>query len=178
MTLLGSKLSDAQQSNFFTWFHLEQTGPAQTLCDGKFAEYKPSGSTLRALTSVHVTSDGQERIQSLELILTRSFIEDRVNGIYARDIAKSLLQSALSDADRDRFKELINQIEFLFSRGRPMIMRASRQTPNLPEEPTPGYAVYLGKSERWEDRIWEGTIVIENLVLGSVPVCSIFVGKR
>jgi hypothetical protein len=178
MPLLNSKLSDALQTDFFTWFHLEESAPVRTLGERRFAEYKPSGSTLRELTTVNVTSDSQDRIQSLELVLSRSFIGDPVNGVYARDIAKSLLQSALTDADRDRFEDLINQIEFQLSTDRPVFMHASRQTPNLPEEPTPGYAVYLGRSGRWEDRLWEGAIVMENLVLGGVPVCSIFVGKR
>jgi hypothetical protein len=107
--LIGSDLAEARKtSDFFTFFHLTPTAPADA--HGVTA-FRPSGPEFRDLVLVTATTDKQGRITAMTLMIRRSFIDDPVNGVFARDIAKSFLGDAPSPADAALLKPLIDAIQ-------------------------------------------------------------------
>src|SRR3989441_7170643 len=89
---LGERLEQARKTEFFRWFHLEETGRA-----GRVVQFKPSGEKFRPLVTLNVTLDPSGRMVGVELVLSRAFIDSGREGTFARDIAKSFLRVATSD---------------------------------------------------------------------------------
>src|SRR5579862_7574570 len=89
--LLGMSLPDARKTDFFSWFHLEETG-RKVDSNGRMAvSFKPDGEAFHKLLTVRTALDAQERIVQIDLYLSRAFINDRTERAFANDIAKSLL---------------------------------------------------------------------------------------
>lgn len=144
--LLGLKMDEAKKTDFFTCFCLEQTSSDTDSKNRTVLTFKPSGKKFRKLVTVTVTLDQDECIHDMQLALSRSFIDSRTDGVFAHDIAKSLLRSSLSRAELEKVGDLIDEIEF---GGNGMALTA-RKLPKLPDPPTPGYQTFLGKREKYE----------------------------
>ena len=98
--LLGSDLALARtHSDYFEFFHLEPIGEAQLSARGKMNSFKPTGLAFRQVVTVYVETNPQDSIVGIRVVLARSFIEDPQNGIFARDLIKSSLLSAVSATD-------------------------------------------------------------------------------
>ena len=150
-----------KESDFFSWFHLEEDGAPREEGDKKIIVFKPSGEAFRELVTVTVTVDAEGRIREMELLLARSFVDDAVNGTFARDIAKSLLRCAVPRENQADVADLANEIEFQFSSGRP-VLTARQDLPKLPDSPTLGYQVFLGKEKRYEQLFSRCVVRLEN----------------
>jgi hypothetical protein len=156
----GEGLDQAKQTEFFQWFNLEQTDLTRT-GGNAVVSFKPSGKKFHYLVTVKVTTEAGGRILSVEMALARSFIDDPQDGIFARDIAKSFLQTALP-APRDReMSDLINEIEHQGASTMTIIKRGGHE-PKLPEKPTPGYLTYLGNQPSYEHRLPGLLLRLEN----------------
>src|SRR5580658_3992168 len=94
----GNTLDNAKKTDFFQFFHLEQTGES-AVKDGKIIVFQPSGEKFHDLVRVYMTVDSKALIQGVELELSRSSVDSPSDGIYARDIAKSFLQAAVDPQD-------------------------------------------------------------------------------
>lgn len=151
-----------KDSDFFSWFHLEETGPAREEGDRKIVTFKPSGEAFRDLVAIDTSMDGEGRIRELVLVLKRSFIDDATNGIFARDIAKSLLRAAVPRENQPDVADLANEIEFLYSSSKPALT-ARTDLPKIPEQPTLGYQVYLGQEKRYEQVLSRCVVRLENV---------------
>jgi hypothetical protein len=129
--MIGVNLAAVQQgSDFFKFFHLAPTGPANA---PGVVDFRPTGQ-FAALVDVAVTVDGADRITAITLTLARSFIDDPANGVFARDIAKSFLLGAPPPADSQQVRALASDI---FSSG-----TVRGYTPQ-----TPAYTVFAGASQ-------------------------------
>ncbi len=98
----GETLGQAKATHFFTWFHLEQTA-----ADGGSSVFQPSAK-FHDLVKVAAKTRSDDSIGGMTLAVQRTFI-DGVESPFARDIAKSFLQGAISEENAD-VKDLINQI--------------------------------------------------------------------
>ena len=144
----GNTLDSAKKTDFFTFFHLEQTGES-TAKDGKTIVFQPTADKFHALVHVYMTVDGKSQIQGAELDLSRAFVDSTSDGVFARDIAKSFLQTATDPQDLDRVDNLIKEIGQLLGTDRPVIAHPDAvQNPAGP--PSMGYRVYLGQENRFE----------------------------
>ena len=162
MGFLGHRLEKIRKdSDFFTWFHLEETGTPREEGDRKILTFKPSGETFRELVTLTITIDGEGRIREMGLALARSFVEDSANGIFARDLVKSLLGAAVPRENQADVADLANEIEFQSSPGRTVIT-ARQDLPKLPDPPTLGYQVFLGKEKRYEQVLTRCIVRLEN----------------
>lgn len=160
MGFLGHRLEIIRkESDFFVWFHLEETGPARKEGEKKIVTFKPTSEAFRELVATMFTVDGEDRIREIELVLARSFVDDAVNGIFARDIAKSLLRAAVPRENQTEVAGLADEIEVLVSRGR-SISSAVRKKPG---SQTLGYQVYLGTEKRYEQVLSRCIVRLENL---------------
>jgi hypothetical protein len=130
--MIGADLAAVRQgSDFFTFFHLEPTGPASP---ERVTEFRPSGEDFRQLARLTVTVDAGGKITAMTLTLKRSFIDDPTNGVFARDIAKSFLRDAPPAADEKGVSDLADDIEHA---GGPFA------TANYAPK-TEAYGVYMG----------------------------------
>jgi hypothetical protein len=157
---LGENLEEANQTNFFRFFNLEQTQAAR-IGGNTVTSFKPSGAKFRPLVTVKVTTDAEGRIQAVEMVVLRSFIDDPQNGLFARDIAKSFLLVGLpSPRDRET-TDLINEIQYQGTSTMTIIKRKVDE-PKLPEKPTSGYLTYLGRQPNYEHHLRGYLLRLEN----------------
>src|SRR5271170_3331657 len=81
---LGQPLETAKESAFFGWFHLAQVGSIPASGGAQVLTFKPTGDKFHDLTTVRVTVDPEGTVRRMELILSRSFIDDPSDGVFAR----------------------------------------------------------------------------------------------
>ena len=94
--LLGAPLSDAEKhADLFTFFNLEETGATAGAAGTRVVSFKPTGANFRPLVTVNVTVDKDGAITQIEALIARSFIGDRTNSVFARDLAKSILRAGV-----------------------------------------------------------------------------------
>jgi hypothetical protein len=163
---LGMNLDQAKKTDFFTWFHLQQTSREQT-AQGTIITFKPSGKQFRDLVTMKVTTAPDGGITAMELILSRAFVDSKKDGIFARDIAKSLIRTAFAEGSDQEIQDLANQIEYLRTSSQTILLHKSYQPPKLPAEPTPGYLTYLGQQQSYEHAAAGKTLRLENTTVDS-----------
>ena len=175
--LLGLRLEEARARDFFTWFSLVEIGLAETAA-GRVVEFKPEGEKFRELVTVRATLDGGGRIVKLALALARAFVDHGSDGVFARDIAKSLLRGAFGDDAPTEVSRLADEIEFNYVSDRPVLVSSSRPRPRLPDAPSPGYLTYLGRRPSFENEDARGKLTLSNRAGGPPAVLTITVESR
>ena len=107
--MIGADLGAVRlASDFFKFFHLTPAGPANAQ---RTTDFRPSGPQFQLLARVSVTLDAQGKITAITLVVLRSFIDDSLNGPFARDIAKSYLSWALPPDARRRARALTDSLD-------------------------------------------------------------------
>jgi hypothetical protein len=158
---VGGKLEAAKQADFFKFFGLVEDGPRANEGRLTVVNFRPRVEKFRRLVSLTVKVAGDDSIREMSLALERSFVDDRADGIFARDIAKSFLREAVPAADAARVDDLANEIEFPKETPGYTVMR-TRPDPKLPATPTPGYEVYTGARELYEAAFDASALRMEN----------------
>jgi hypothetical protein len=159
---IGDRLEDVKQTDFFKYFGLVEDGARAQTGGFTVVNFRPRAGNFRQLVNVAVTLDGAGVIRAMELTLERSFVDDAAQGIFARDISKSFLRSAIPREDQPGINDLANEIEFPKEMKGYNIVRA-RPDPKLPAQPTKGYMVYLGKLPLQEQVLAKSRVRLENV---------------
>jgi hypothetical protein len=157
----GARLAQAQETGFFKWFHLTQTAREKT-AGVTVTSFKPSGQKFRDLVTFQVTTGQDGGLTGMRLILKRAFVDSPRDGIFARDITKSLLGTVFSSNADQELQALIQQIEYLGTSTSPILRHESMKPPPLPAQPTPGYLAYLGKQQSYDYAVAGKTLRLEN----------------
>jgi hypothetical protein len=176
--LLGSRLEEAERTDFFTFFHLEATGAVFATEENYVVSFKPEGEQFGELVSVHVTFDTDKHIiVALDLVVERSLVDHKTNGAFARDIAKSFLRSAIPQEDEGAIADLVNEIEFPPAGSGQSVVTA-RPPPKLPSKQTPGYLVYVGKRSLFEQTLTRCRLRLESRRVNKVDslIVSVIAG--
>ncbi|MBN8547974.1 MAG: hypothetical protein J0M12_01525 [Deltaproteobacteria bacterium] len=113
--------------------------------------FKPSGSAFQELACVTLKLGERQEILCLELILSRSFVDDPRQGVFAADIAKSFIRGAFGAHATAQIQELADDIEFRARSVAPMLSAGSpRGSHTLARPPSPGFLVYQGATPQIE----------------------------
>jgi hypothetical protein len=107
----GNRLDDAKKAHLFAWFHLEQTEEVRNSAGHHVLTFRPKSPQFGPLVSLNITIDDADHILAMDLRLLRRFLDDHKNGAFARDIAKSFLQSATPARDMALIGGLVSRIE-------------------------------------------------------------------
>jgi hypothetical protein len=159
---LGDDVDDLVASSFVAWFNLERVGQERR-AGTDVLSFRPEGPAFHDLAELRVSATGDGRIESLELRLAREFVDDRRNGMFARDLAKSLLRTVLDDGDLRSIGGLADEIEWGGTFDVPILMRGPGP-PKPPEgSPSPAYRVFLGLDDRCEQALHRVRLVFENV---------------
>ncbi len=157
--LLGTDLAFARaHSDYFAFFHLEPIGDAQPSAGGKMNCFKPTGTAFRRFVTVYVETNAKDSIVGIRVVIARSFIEDPQNGIFARDLIKSSLLSAVNATDAATLRDL----------GREILHRDARRTllvgkePRLSTTPSAAYPVVSAVDPTWEAKLQASKIRLSN----------------
>lgn len=157
--LLGQRIDWVRRrSDLFRFFHLEPTEqtPASVV-------FKPAGAAFRDKVTVTVGIDSRAKIQSVEAVLHRSFIDSPRDGVFARDLAQSLLAQSLPTKDRSLIAELIEDIR---ERGEPnavIVRRDGSRSVAVTHRPTaPGYDVFLGLAPQFSRELSLAAVTLLN----------------
>ena len=160
----GSSLDQATKTDFFIWFHLQQAGEERT-AQTTVTTFKPSGKKFHDLATFKVTTAQNGGITGMELILSRAFVDHPQDGVFARDIAKSLLRTAFADDVDQEIKAMADQIEYLGTSTSLIIQHESRKPSKLPSQPAPGYLAYLGQQQSYEHAAGGKTLLLSNIAV-------------
>ena len=161
---LGMRLDDLKKTDLFTWFHLQQTTIEQDRQDQRVVTFKPEGEKFRPVTTIKMTLAQDSQVSTLELLLSRSFVDHGRDGMFARDIAKTFLYTLIPREDQGAITDLANEIEYHCPEDM-QVLPLARRRPEvlLPTVPTPGYQVFLGKRQLYEQILSRCTLTLENL---------------
>ena len=159
---LGRPLAEARESGFFVWFHLTETASAVDAKGGRLVSYKPSGPRFHDLTTLQVAVDGRDNVQRMDLWLLRAFIESGGNAPFARDIAKSFLAAAPPADDASALASLAAEIEHRLGPSERVIVGPGYVKPELPPEPSQGYACYAGTREAYRQDLAHSRLEMRN----------------
>lgn len=157
----GKSLEDIQKTDFFIWFQLTETSRSQEKRGDTLVNFKPAGEKFHDLVTVSLSIDSRQQIFAIGLLLARSFIDDPQDGVFARDIAKSLLRAAPPDPDRPTLSQLADEIEF--SHSFQLIVGPAYQPPAPPSTPSLGFQTYLGRRKSYEQAISESKLKLEQI---------------
>ena len=159
---LGDRFEEVKKTDFFIFFNLVEVGKTSDPQQNDVIAFRPRGAKFRELTLVHVKVDKTGLILEMTLTLGRAFLNHEADGLFARDMTKSFLLSAVPVSDLRAINDLVNEIQFP-RESNAMQMIHKKPPPELPAKPTPGYLVYLGKGNRHEERLSQGILRLENM---------------
>jgi hypothetical protein len=160
--LLGMTMPEAAMTDFFTFFHMTETG-RQPAGSNTIVTFKPSGSDFQKLVTLRATLSGQ-RIAGLELDLSRAFINSRTQRAFANDIAKSLFTDGVPSVDRPALRVLSDEIES--NKGLDRILLSGRESPATPAQESDGYLTYVGRRYTYSLAMTASSLHMENIKQG------------
>jgi hypothetical protein len=176
-TLLGMRLSEAEKTDFFSWFHLREIDRQKDDQGQTTVVFKPEGESVREFVTVKVVLQDQDKIMAIQLILSRSFVDDRrTNGVLARDISKSLLLATIPDTDEGPIHDLVDAIRS-YGQNSDMIV-FSKKPQKQPDLLTPGYQAYLGKQPIYTKELSSAVLTMENTEEGGAALLAIKVSVK
>jgi hypothetical protein len=161
---MGSFVDDLAASPLFAWFALvraDEVRRQRTL----EVTFRPEGPAFHDLAELRVSAAPNGRLESLELRLARGFVDDRRNGMFARDLAQSFLRGALDRRNVQSLAGLDDEIEWGGTFDVPVLVRAPSPARIPSGSPTPPYRVFLGRDERFERALHGVRLVLENIAL-------------
>jgi hypothetical protein len=143
--MLGRKLTDSVDHDFFRWFHLVRYEAPRGLADGAtWHGFRPEGERFRDLATVNLETDRAGRIADAKLCLDRAFVEHPQDGRFARDIAASFLRWILPDVVCSGLGDFLEELGDL---GPNVIRLKGVPLPVAAEPPSALYGVYLGRDK-------------------------------
>jgi len=168
-------LMEAKKTDVFTWFHLVESGPEKD-ATGRRVVFHPEGKAFRKLVTVKVTLDSQDRVDAIDLLLARSFVNDKKQGVFASDIAKSLLLSAIPNSDQPAIKVLTDEIQS--NEKSDATVLSAEPGAETPYKASPGYLTYLGKRYLYTQDLTGSTLRMENLKQDDTDLLRIAVALK
>jgi hypothetical protein len=175
---VGKRLEEARKEDFWTYFHLEPTGPARVESGRAVTEFRTTAPRFRPLARVTAEVDASGVIRAMGLELARSFVDDAQGGVFARDIAKSFLRAALPADDLPDMETLANEIEHPRQDAPGTTTVRLRPAPDLPRDPTPAYEVYLGRSPSFSRTLEACVVELRNSAGGDGSLLTISITGR
>lgn len=198
-------LDKAYANDFFQFFKFRVVGVSITK-DGfmeiifKPPKLKPERTSVQLNVVLH--KDG--KIKRMRLALDRQFIDDKKQGMFARDYAKSFLQVGVHDDDYKAVKPLVNEIFFrqkltpvvlgnkkfqgtlsIFKLGEGkltsgdiIIIGSGGNIPKLPKKESSLYKCFAGKTANAQIDMSKSTVRLENIDQDRKKVHLIIIGPK
>jgi hypothetical protein len=166
-----SGLAAAERDVFFQLFHLVRTGTGSEQ-GVSFAHYRPYGQAYRDLVLLTIFPNDKGQAVGVRLNLHREFIDSAKLGGYAGEIAKSFLAFACGEEIeqvRDLAAEILHRPTYKAQN------ETGDLTPQLPFTPSPGYLVFVGQQESFEQVLGTRKLWMQNGVMDGVDYLSIMI---
>lgn len=137
----GDTEATLMENGFFSWFQLERV---DELAGAGEKVFRPRSVAFHTLVSLVSGADFDGDLSALSLSVARGFIDDPRQSPFARDIAKSFLETISQGTPAVR--PLVDEIMFRAPRAT-MIVRGD--IPSLPNRPSAGFRVFAGQLQSW-----------------------------
>jgi hypothetical protein len=176
-----ANIAAAKKTDFFEFFHLEQTRSKVDDSQHTIMSFRPDAPTFHDLVELKVKLNQDEFILNSELSIARSFLDGRFpNGVFAADLAKSFLQFSIPEARQDPVGELIEEI---WNRSHGEVKKipvpaAKRAEAGLPSMPSLAYLTYVGAQESYLQALSGGTLRLNNITSDGVRYLLISVSSQ
>jgi hypothetical protein len=173
--LIGKPLAVVQQkSDLFVFFNFAPIGK-KTSNGTTVTSFKPTGDAFRPLVTLEVTTCPRDAIQVLRLFVSRSFIDDRKQSIYAADLVKSFLGNAEVSSPADDIARLAREISARAMAGSPVPILTVGPNPQAPSQISAAYHTYSGTGSEQTVANAAGSVQvsIRNEIQNSTPVLEL-----
>ena len=156
---MGRSLATAKQTEFFQWFHMEETErrPEEP---GTLVRFRPSGEKFHELCYLDSLSAAGAELVRMELVVLRTFI-DGTDRLFAQDLVKSFLIGVLPDACKQILQDFMREI-----------------TTPAGDGITPGFQVFRGRQKDWSTQTGWSRLSFANLPLPEGPAFVLQVGPN
>jgi hypothetical protein len=177
----GSTLAEAKRSEFFVFFHLEESTKSN---QGELTSrtYRPSSDQFQNLVSIQMVTDSKERLQSVALVIQRAFIDHNEISTFAADITKSFLVAAVNEPDIEMVGEAALQIRRYHPAGSRMVVMSVKGRgatgPLAPGEGEPEYLTYAGKRRQQQRALKTVTLHMANGLVDGVEQLTIAITPK
>ena len=112
-SIYGLDIRQAFSKDLFSFFRFRLSGVSVTKDGFTQLQFRPpKASPFRSFVKIFVTLDESGKIRRMRMLLSRKFIDDKRQGMFARDVAKSFVQAAVPPEDSDAARSLVNEIFF------------------------------------------------------------------
>jgi hypothetical protein len=172
---LGNTPDEAKQTDFFKFFHLEETGKSAGADGGTTISYAPNAPKYRALVTVRLQLAQGGWLQGAQFVVKRRFIEDPREATSARDITKSFIEVAAMPADWTKIHRLHDEI-FYLGPTKMMVSDSAAKNIVIPLLPTDGYQVFAGRRGHFVDMLSRSRLWLENIVADGEPALLVSIG--
>jgi hypothetical protein len=153
-------LETALQTEFFKWFHLEET-ERRPEAPNESVRFRPSGPKFHDLCYLDILTSGGGAMVRMELVARRDYVDGR-DGVFAQDMVKSFLLAALPAACQAVLADFMREITALPAKS----------------GATPGCQAFRGLQSAWSAQTGWSRVVIANLHLPEGPTLVVQVGPN
>jgi hypothetical protein len=143
---MGQTLETARQSEFFQWFHMEES-ERRPEDPGEAVRFRPSGEKFHDLCYLDALIAPSGELVRMELVVRRAFL-DGSDHLFAQDLVKSFLLGVLPDACREVLHDFMQEIIEPGGNG-----------------DTPGFLVFRGRQSTWQTQTGWSRLLLANLPL-------------
>jgi hypothetical protein len=148
---VGPTLESALQSEFFQWFHMEET-ERHPDDPGEAVRFRPSGEKFHDLCYLDVLIASRGELIRMELVVQRAFL-DGTDNLFAQDLVKSFFVAVLPDACKEVLQDFMREMNVPGGNG---VM--------------PGFLVFRGRRPAWRTQTGRTRLLLANLPLTEAPV--------
>ena len=173
---LGDTSSKALQTDFFKFFHLEETAKTPSPDGSVLISYAPTAPKFRPLVTVRLRLAPGGWISNADLLIKRRLLEDPRDESSGRDICKSFLEAATLDADWTKIHRLHDEI-FYLGATRMMVSEAAAKNVTIPLLPSGGYEVFTNGRGHFIDMLSRSRLWMENGTFEGEPTLLISIGS-
>ena len=173
-SLVGATLAEAQQTEFFTFFHFAETERALDSTGRGWVQFRPGGEH-RTQVRLWLLLTAAGTTEQATIDLARGFIQPPQTQVFARDVAKSFLYGAVPAADQNAIGFLA---ETIWRDRDPSRFNASVAGSNRDSRVVAGYRAFLGLTETYYEVLSAVWIRFKNQVVDETQILRISVGKN
>jgi len=146
--LLGLRLEEAQQTDFFVFFHMEETSREEDSDNRLVVNFRPQSEAMAKVVRLRATLDKAGKISVMSLVLSRSFVDEDNSELFPNDITKSMLIDSLPLSDRKGIIPLSREI---------------KNNKQLSDYSSLAYQTYLGKTDKYSLSFPNSSVLLQNI---------------
>lgn len=159
------RLEVAKNTDFFTFFHLQQIATNQDANQRTVVSFRPSALSFHDLVELKAALGNGGEVVEWTLSLAKRFVKDGSTSIFAGDITKSFLTFAIAADKNGPIDTLVKEVWQPRNDNERFVPVPAAKVPNthVPAVRSPAYLAYWGTEKVYEEHLNRGMLRIQNV---------------